>query len=152
MERALKIATRTQLNPVTASGRSPWTNTRTVDSSTHCISAMPINVKTFDDVPAGTELQLPSKRELARRWPELCPRSEAGDSTTAQHADATYDARLSERLYITKKGDTLFDIAAKKLGQASRYVDIMAINDQRLPTQVSHLSTLKAGLKLVLPE
>lgn len=111
-------------------------------------------VKSFDDLPVATELDIPTKIELARRWPDLCP----SDETTSQgqtfgdQTVADYDATLTERLYTTQEGDTLFEIAAEKLGQASRYVDIMAKNDQRLPSDINHSVPLQPGLRLVLPE
>ena len=110
--------------------------------------------ESYDDLPEATELEIPHKTDLVRRWPDLCPQDDT--PTQAQSFDdqtvADYDASLTERLYTTRKGDTLFEIAANKLGQASRYVDIMAKNDQRLPSNVNHSVPLKAGLKLVLPD
>ena len=111
-------------------------------------------VKSFDDLPAATELEIPTKIELARRWPDLCPSDEkrSQGQTFDDQTVADYDATLDVRLYTTQEGDTLFEIAAKKLGQASRYVDIMAKNDQLLPSNVNHSVPLKPGLRLVLPD
>ena len=111
-------------------------------------------VKSFDDLPVGTELDIPTKIELARRWPDLCPSDQkpSEGQTFGDQTVAVYDAALTERLYTTQEGDTLFEIAAKKLGQASRYVDIMAKNDQRLPSDINHSVPLQPGLRLVLPE
>lgn len=108
----------------------------------------------FDDLPTATKLEIPTKTELARRWPDLCPNDKAASQATAFNAQtvANYDSTLTERLYTTREGDTLFEIAAKKLGQASRYVDIMAKNDQRLPADVNQSVPLQAGLRLVLPD
>jgi nucleoid-associated protein YgaU len=111
-------------------------------------------VKSFDDLPVATELDIPTKIELARRWPDLCPSDQkpSEGQTFGDQTVAVYDAALTERLYTTQEGDTLFEIAAKKLGQASRYVDIMAKNDQRLPSDINHSVPLQPGLRLVLPE
>ena len=110
--------------------------------------------ESYDDLPEATELETPKKVELVRRWPDLCPQDDT--PTQSQSFDdqtvASYDVSLTERLYTTREGDTLFEIAANKLGQASRYVDIIAKNDQRLPSDVNHSVPLEAGLRLVLPD
>jgi nucleoid-associated protein YgaU len=111
-------------------------------------------VKNFEDLPVETRLEIPAKIELVRRWPERCPQDQAPSQSQAfnDQTVADYDATLTGRLYTTREGDTLFEIAAKKLGQASRYVDIMAKNDQRLPVGVNQSVPLQAGLRLVLPD
>ena len=108
-------------------------------------------VTTFDNLPKGTVLEIPDQKTLTQRWPDLCPKKEKTTSVVSTNHVSDYDLQLSERLYITGKGDTLFDIAAKRLGQASRYFDIMRLNDQRLPAGVSHLDPLEAGIRLMLP-
>lgn len=109
-------------------------------------------ISDFDRLPAGTKIDIPNKGTLRKRWPDLCPRDEPAKTTIPQQTVADYDSHLSERLYITEDGDTLFDIAAKTLGQASRYVEIISKNDQRLPAEINHLAPLKSGVKLVLPD
>ena len=109
-------------------------------------------VQDFDNLPSGTKIDIPDQDSLRRRWPELCPARPPATESIDRQDVADHDATLTERLYTTREGDTLFEIAAKKLGQASRYVDIMARNDQRLPADVDHSAPLKAGLRLVLPD
>ncbi len=109
-------------------------------------------VNDFDHLPANTKIDLPDLAVLRRRWPNLCPKDEPIDRTIPRQTMADYESQISERLYITKQGDTLFEIAAKALGQASRYVEIISKNDQRLPAEINHLAPLDSGIQLVLPD
>ena len=86
-------------------------------------------VKSFNEVPAGTEILTPSINELRQRYPYLCPR----------------------KVYKTKKGETLFEIASEQLGQASRYVEILKLNYARLPKGVKQDTPLQADIQLELP-
>ncbi len=86
-------------------------------------------VKSFNDVPAGTELMTPPISELRSRWPYLCPREEIR----------------------TLGGETLFDLASEHLGQASRYVELMRLNYARLPKGVKQDTPLPADVTLELP-
>lgn len=86
-------------------------------------------VRSFNDVPAGTELLTPDVETLRHRWPRLCPREEI----------------------LTEDGDTLFEIAGERLGQASRYVELLKLNYQRLPKDVRHDTPLPAGVTIELP-
>ena len=58
---------------------------------------------------------------------------------------------LNQRLYETRAGDTLFDIARQKLAQASRYVEIIELNRTRLQPGTNQLTPLPAGVQLILP-
>jgi nucleoid-associated protein YgaU len=109
-------------------------------------------MSTFDDLQAGTNIEIPDQESLRRQWPALCPIETVKRDSNLMAKIENETKPESEHLYITAAGDTLFEIAAKKLGQASRYFEIMAINQRRLPSDVSHLAPLKAGLELVLPE
>lgn len=86
-------------------------------------------VKSFNEVSAGTEIITPSINELRQRWPHLCPR----------------------KVYKTKKGETLFEVASEQLGQASRYVEILKLNYTRLPRGVKQDTPLDADINLELP-
>lgn len=98
------------------------------------------NVIGFDDLPPGTRIDTPSQQVLMRLWPEHCPASKPQSIATK---DFTY--------HVTQNGDTLFGIAAQRLGQASRYLEILELNSQRLPNGVNHLTPLKAGIHVLLP-
>jgi hypothetical protein len=87
-------------------------------------------VESFNDVPPGTELLTPESSELRRRWPYLCPPEEIR----------------------TLGGETLFEIAGHQLGQASRYVELLKLNHERLPAGICHDTPLPAGVTLELPK
>jgi hypothetical protein len=61
------------------------------------------------------------------------------------------EADLDQRLYETKAGDTLFGIARQQLGQASRYVELLKLNQYRIDGDLNHESKLPPGTQLLLP-
>jgi len=100
----------------------------------------------FELVP-GTKLATPLKSELIKLWPDHCPHEDS--ELTHEIENTSLDA--DRRIHVTKMGDTLFEIAAQKLGQASRYLEIYRLNQARLNSKVNHLSPLPEGVRLVLP-
>ena len=94
-----------------------------------------------DSVQPGSLILTPTKDQLQRDFPGLCPTKRAGQP-----------GGPVESLYITKAGETLFGIARDELGQASRYLEIQELNRTVLDPEVTHLTRLPAGLRLVLPE
>lgn len=58
----------------------------------------------------------------------------------------------AEQVHVTEKGDTLFDIARQRLGQASRFNELIELNLDRLPRDINHLSPLTAGMRISLPK
>ncbi|MDB4539518.1 LysM peptidoglycan-binding domain-containing protein [Saprospiraceae bacterium] len=98
------------------------------------------NVISFDNLPAGTRIDTPSQQVLIRLWPEHCPASKSQSIVTEDFA-----------YHVTQAGDTLFGIAAQRLGQASRYLEILELNSHRLPNDVNHLTPLKPGIHVLLP-
>jgi nucleoid-associated protein YgaU len=98
------------------------------------------NVISFENLPAGTRIDTPSRLVLNRLWPEHCP---ALKSQSIANEDFSY--------HVTQDGDTLFGIAAQRLGQASRYLEIQELNSRRLPRGVNHLTPLRAGIHVLLP-
>lgn len=101
----------------------------------------------FDSLPSGSSVGTPTRRDLIRLFPGFCPPDVSGQSTDNKPADTT----PSSQVYVTREGDTLFEIARQRLGQASRYLEIKESNSLRLDSQVHHLTPLKAGVRLVLP-
>jgi nucleoid-associated protein YgaU len=99
-------------------------------------------VPSFDDLPAGVELEIPSVKSLRQRFPKSC-------ASISDPAEVPSDAET--RIYATRDGDTLFDIARRRLGQASRYVELIQNNEFRLPAEVGPSDTLPENLRLVLP-
>ncbi len=92
----------------------------------------------------GSVLQLPSPMTLRKSFPELVP--EDLFSATKEVTDP------DEGAYITQPGDTLFVIARNRLGQASRYVEIIDRNTDSLPENVSAMTKLPIGIRLTLSE
>ena len=117
------------------------------------------SVPGFENLTAGTELILPSVDELIRRNPDLCPSDfvRKNDPWRATPDDIMDDlteaceADLDQRLYETKAGDTLFGIARQQLGQASRYVELLKLNQYRIDGDLNHESKLPPGTQLLLP-
>ncbi len=95
----------------------------------------------------GTKLATPDKSDLIKLWPDQCPR----EMTDLMVKTAEPGLPTENGVYVTRSGDTLFEIAAQTLGQASRYLEISRLNQSRLAPNANHLSPLPAGLRLVLP-
>ena len=119
-------------------------------------------ITSADRLEPNTTLVIPSADELMKRYAKFCPADKLSDRSSAadaQHqsnlSNVAYDAyekRMQERFHITQSGDTLFDVARKRLGQASRYLEIFELNRFRIPQHVNHLTPLGPGIKLLLPE
>ncbi len=138
-----------------------------------------LHVTDFDQLIPGSRLETPSVQTLVQRWPELCPAMESSvsysdqeknprlaDATiqeanpaampaepasiVAEHGWPTAPSEASE-FYETQSGDTLFGIAAQRLGQASRYLELLQLNESRLPVGVDHLSPLPGNIRLIMP-
>ena len=93
------------------------------------------SVDSFDEIAEGAILQTPAAAILRAQFPEYFPKQDESDQS----------------LYLTKKGDTLFDIARRMTGQASRYIEIIQLNERELPGNVNHLTRLPANIRLQLP-
>ena len=62
------------------------------------------------------------------------------------------DMELQQRFYETKAKDTLFGVAQRELGQASRYVDLLELNRFRIPADSDHQTLLPTGIQLLMPQ
>ncbi len=60
----------------------------------------------------------------------------------------TASASEEGRVYVVKKGDSLYNIAQKHLGKGSRYKEIVDLNKDLLPRGAA---SMKTGMKLKLP-
>lgn len=94
-------------------------------------------VKSYDRIPPGTEI--------------VCPPAEVLRATVQGSSKAETEANANEKIYRTRAGDTLFNIAREELGQASRFGELLKQNKDRLPERTGHLSSLPEGLELKLP-
>ena len=92
----------------------------------------------------GTKIAIPDVSTLNSRWPELCPALPKTDNITD-------DNDLKSIEFVTRPGDTLFDISRDRLGQASRYVEIMSLNRNRIRPTTESTTPLRGGIRLQLP-
>ncbi|MCH2182340.1 MAG: hypothetical protein MK108_10075 [Mariniblastus sp.] len=98
----------------------------------------------YDDLPAGTQVEIPTSDYLVKHYPDHVPSDLKGLSSPG-------DRSQPGSWYVTHQGETLFDIAKQKYGQASRYLDILKANRDLLPGEAQHMTRLPAGLRLLLP-
>ena len=113
-------------------------------------------IASVDQLRPHTTIDIPELAELKKLYPSLCPSDQLRSDVDPQDSlAAEYEIReqqMKDRYYVTKSGDTLFGVARQRLGQASRYLEIYELNQFRIPEQVNHLTPLKPGLRLLLPE
>ncbi len=107
--------------------------------------------KDFENLVPGTMIKTPNAQELRMAWPDLCPSREEGSESLADWERSGRARSGAGTTYCTREGDTLFEIARQRLGQASRYLEIQKTNQSVLPTGVHHLTPLPAGIQLNLP-
>lgn len=74
-----------------------------------------------------------------------------GPNTSAEKMDSDR-FHTPTKTYTTQGGETLFEIAARQLGQASRYLEILKLNRVRLGKAVNESTRLPANLLLILPD
>lgn len=110
-------------------------------------------VSGFETLISGTRIQTPPEEELLQRYPDLCTAyssAPVNDDTPGTFTTSIQDSNRIQS-YVTKRGDTLFKIAAEQLGQASRYVEIIEMNRYQLSRGEGHLTALPAGMTLSMP-
>ena len=122
------------------------------------------NVDTISSVGSlepGTILGLPDRSILIEKYSVLCPADQVRMANSSSSLVSTsnnerdyrqYEQEMESRYHVTQTGDTLFNVARQRLGQASRYLEIFELNRFRIPYEVDHLTPLKPGLRLLLPE
>ena len=144
----------------TKTGESLWTIAQAVYGDGRYFRALhEMNHDTLslsESIPAGTQLKVSSIEEVRKDYPDLCPKQEkkahSQDESVAANANQTSDDGLDHRFYRTEDGDTLFEIARQRLGQASRYLEIYELNRFRIPETANHLTPLGGGIELLLPQ
>lgn len=159
-EQYAKASTKEGETYSTKQGDSLWTIAQAVYGDGRYFRALyEMNRDTLslsDSIPKGTLLKVSSIEELQREYPRLCPKKEkdnqARDESDAADANQTRDDELDQRFYRTEDGDTLFEIARQRLGQASRYLEIYELNRFRIPETANHLTPLGGGIELLLPQ
>ena len=102
----------------------------------------------FETLGVGRVLKPPTQAELRERFPEKVPGVRASRPARTWGAGA---ADSAEGVYVTAGNESLFQIAARLLGQASRYVELVELNASRLPDPTDHAAPLPPGIELRLP-
>jgi nucleoid-associated protein YgaU len=93
-----------------------------------------------EEIRSGNVLDVPPADYLKQRYPELIG---GADPTASNVRTATAGGT-----YTVREGDTLFDIARKQLGQASRWTELYEANRSTLG---ENLENLRPGVTLRLP-
>ena len=115
-------------------------------------------IASADRLEPNTAIVVPDVDDLLKRYPELCPADKLSDKAVDSVNDTQnaiydqYEKKMDRRFHVTQNGDTLFDVARERLGQASRYLEIFELNEFRIPQHANHLTPLDPGLRLLLPE
>lgn len=107
----------------------------------------------FDRLPPGTrivgsELLLPDVQTLREQFGALLPQDLLSRDADVPAGSETSDSHE----HVTADGETLFSIARDRLGQASRYLEILELNQPALPEETTAGSKLPAGIRLALPK
>lgn len=102
-----------------------------------------------DDLKVGDLVEIPSISDLEARYPNLCPKPGRGAIASGGNALASTPRVHGGRVYVTQHGDTLFEIARRELGKASRWTEIYQLNRAQIGNDYNFIPP---GLKLVLPD
>ncbi|HXT60219.1 MAG TPA: LysM domain-containing protein [Pirellulales bacterium] len=104
-------------------------------------------------IDIGDEIAVPDVAVLQQAYPGLCPKprnalagSRGGAMRLASRANSA--SARGGRPYLVAEGDTLFDIAKRELGKASRWKEIYDLNQDQLGEDFNYLSP---GTELLLP-
>ena len=97
----------------------------------------------------GDVIQVPPTTVLRQQFPDLCPKPRREQAASQiQPVTAAARQRMGAPVYVVEQGDTLFDIARRRLGKASRWVEIYDLNRDALGDDFDYL---KPGTELVMP-
>lgn len=100
-----------------------------------------------DRLSPGVELYVPDEATLVELYPNLCPkRRTSGGAQRASHTSGA--ARSAGKAYTVAEGDTLFEIARRELGKATRWAEIYELNRDVLGEEID---SLEPGTTLILP-
>jgi nucleoid-associated protein YgaU len=97
----------------------------------------------------GDVVAVPPTATLRQKFPDLCPKQKRERmASQMQPVAASPRHRLDAKIYVVEQGDTLFDIARRQLGKASRWPEIYELNRGTLGEDFDYL---RAGTELVMP-
>ena len=98
------------------------------------------------EIAPGARVAIPPRRQL-----ESPGTSEQITANGAVAGSGEQDGGARYRIYTTVRGETLFSIAAERLGQAARYTEIWELNRGALPEGVTQQTRLPSGIRIRLP-
>lgn len=107
-----------------------------------------------NDLRPGDVVDLPPVATLAAKYPDLLPQAPGGTAVDPGRLPAAAPVAAAPRvppggrLYVVQQGDTLFDIARRELGRASRWAEIYELNREQLGANFDYLT---AGMQIALP-
>jgi nucleoid-associated protein YgaU len=104
-----------------------------------------------DLIDIGDEIAVPDVAVLQQAYPGLCPKprnAPAEPRGGAMRLASRGSSARGGRPYLVAEGDTLFDIAKRELGKASRWKEIYDLNQDQLGEDFNYLSP---GMELSLP-
>jgi nucleoid-associated protein YgaU len=102
-----------------------------------------------DDLQVGDVIAAPDIAQLEKLYPDLCPKPSRREPPRPRTTAVSVPRHTGGRMYVAQEGDTLYDIARRELGKASRWVDIYELNREALGSDYNYLPP---GVQLVLPE
>ena len=106
-----------------------------------------------DQLRVGDSISTPGLAKLVDSFPDLCP-SPQRQKILAKRANvvsvsAQYGSQYGGgSTYTVEEGDTLYDIARYEMGDASRWVEILQLNQRVLQGDFDYVVP---GMKLVMP-
>ena len=146
LEQPAAVPTKNNTEYISQSGDSLWSISQSVYGDGRYFRALyeynRATVGSSETIPVGMRFELPKLATLASMFPKLCP---SDGNLLPSHLEKRGE-------YTTEAGDTLFDIARQATGQASRYLELIELNEKLLPASVTHLTPLRANIVLLLPE
>jgi nucleoid-associated protein YgaU len=96
----------------------------------------------------GMKLVLPDEATLQRLYPTLCPRPQrVAAAPRVTPTSATLDNDGQE--HVVSEGDTLYDVARRRLGNTKRWAEIYELNREAIGAPGDRL---EPGTRLVLPQ
>jgi len=101
-----------------------------------------------DQLRWGDVVLAPSAEELARLYPNLCPKPDHSEAWRRARLRGTAAAPPGARTYVVQNGDTIYDIARSELGSAARWNEVYQLNRETLG---KHPDYITPGMRLVLP-
>lgn len=107
------------------------------------------SVGEYESLVPGMTLEIP---ELAAMTTDSMSAHHSLDTPKEIPPQKKDEVATKHRKHVTQEGETLFSIAADRLGQASRYLEIWELNRSHLPPELDHASPLPANINLTLPE